>query len=81
MDAVAVGQFAMLQAVFEVHFVFFEVTFLIRFLDAASGGRVVVGDGQPYHGTVGQIHGTLHKAFTERTAAHDRAAVLILNGS
>ena len=40
-----------------------------------------MGDGEPDHGTVGQVDGTLNKALAKGTATYDNTSVVILNGS
>ena len=80
-DAVAVGQFAVLQAVVEVAGVGVKVALGVRLLYAAAGGGVVVCYGEAYHGAVGQADGTLHEALAEGAAADDGAAVLVLHGA
>ena len=81
MDAVRIGQLAMLQAVVEVHLIVAQVTFLIRFLYAAAAGGVVVGNGQADHRAVGQVDGALNQSFAVRPAAHHGATVLVLDGA
>ena len=44
-------------------------------------GSVVMGYGEPYHGTVGQVDGPLDEALAEGTATYHNAAVMVLDGS
>ena len=48
-DGVGIGQFTMLQTIFDVHFVIFLVALLIWLLYAAAAGGVIMSDGKPDH--------------------------------
>ena len=50
----------------------------VRFLDRASGRRIVTGDGKPYRRTVRKRNLILHQPLTERSATDDRSPVVIL---
>ena len=80
MDAVGRHQLTTLQTVVDVHCIVLT-TILVGFLDATARGCVIMGNGKPYHGTVGQVDGTLDKSFAKGTAPHNDAAVVILNGT
>ena len=81
MNAVAVSEFSMFQTVVKVHLVFLEVTLLVRFLNTAACRGIIMGYGEPNHGTVGEIHGALYQTLTKGAAAYDGSTVLILNGA
>ena len=81
MNAVERCQFAPGVAVFEVAAVGFFLAFDVRLLDAAAGRGVVVGDGEAYHGAVGEVDGALHKSLAEGASSDDGAAVVVLHSS
>src|SRR5262249_20573018 len=54
---------------------------VVWFLDAAAGGCIVAGDGQPQSGAVTKLVLFLNQAFAESPAADDRGAIPILEGS
>ena len=81
MDAVGTIELTMFVAVVEVHGVVLHVALDVWLLDAPSRRRIVMGDGEPHHRTVGEIDGALHKALAKRTATHHKTTVLVLNGS
>ena len=80
MDAVGVGQFAVVVAFDDIHVVALLVPLRVRLLDAASAGGVVAGHGEAYHRPVGEHEGFLHEPLAERAATHDEPAVLVLDG-
>ena len=57
------------------------ISLLVRFLNAASRGSVIAGNGDANHRAVFQIYGSLHQTLAECAAANDDATVLILHGS
>ena len=69
------------EPVLEIHLVVFQVAFLVRLLDAAAAGRVVMGDGQPDHAAVGEVERPLYKPFPESPSTDDRPPVIVLDGS
>ena len=81
MDAVCVGQFAMVVTFYDVHVILHLVPHGVGLLDAASARCIITCHGQSDHGAVGQDERLLYQAFAKRAAAHHQAAVLVLDGS
>ena len=81
MDAVGSGQFTALQAVIDIHGVFFLVTLFIGFLNATPRGGEIVGNGKSNHRAVGEVHWALYKTLAKGTAPDDKTTVVILNGA
>ena len=78
MDAVGTHEFAAIEAVEHVHFVFLLVAFDVGLLETASDGAVVVGDGEAYERAVGQVDGALHKSFGKGATTYNQSAVIVL---
>ena len=57
------------------------VAFVIRLLYTPAGRRIISGDSQPYHRSVGEWYGTLNQTFSEGTTPYDYTPVPILNRS
>ena len=74
-------QFATLQAVIDIHGIVAPLALLVRFLNAASGRSIVMGNGQSDHRTVRQVYGSLDESLAKGAAPHYDAPILVLNGS
>ena len=77
-DAVGRIELAVQEPLVEVVVVVFLVALLVGLLDAASRGRVVVGDGDSHHRPVGEVERALHESLAKGATAHHRGAVLVL---
>ena len=77
MDAVTVGEFAVMQAFQYVVSVVDVLT--VRLLYASAHGSIVFGYGKSYQGTVVKLYGALNQTLAERTAAYYCCTVPILN--
>ena len=77
-NAVLGIEFAMLESLLDVFLVVSLLTLHIRLLNATARRGEIVGNGEANHRTVGELDGSLHKAFAKRAAANDLSAVLIL---
>ena len=81
MDAVLIGELAMLVAIVEIHRIIQSVTLLIRFLDASAARRIVMGDGETNFAAIIEGQRTLHQTLTKGSATNHYTTVLILDGS
>ena len=81
MDAVLIGELAMLVTLVQIHRIIQSVTFLIWLLDASAARRIVMGDGETNLATIIEGQRTLHQSLAEGSATYHYSTVLILNGS
>ena len=81
LDAVLREELAVLIARQDVILVVLVAASHVGFLDAASGGRIVAGYGEAYHGLVAKGNGLLYKTLAKGAAADDGATVIVLNGT
>ena len=81
LDAVLREELAVLIARHEVLLVFGVFTVGVGFLYASSRRRVVSGDGQANHASVGESDLLLDESLAERAAPDDRRAVVVLHGA
>ena len=81
MNTISTHQFTTLQTIIDIHLIVFLLTFLVRFLDAATRGREIVGNGQTNHRAVRQVDGTLNQSLAEGATSNDNTTIMILNGT
>ena len=81
MDAVLIGELAMLVTLVQIHRIIQSVTFLIWLLDASAARRIVMGDGETNLAAIIEGQRTLHQSLAEGSATNHYATVLILDGS
>src|SRR6202012_4223934 len=77
---IAMEDLAVMEAL-HYFFIIIFVSFIIGFLDAAAGGRVVARDGEAEGGAVAELEGLLYEAFAEGAAADDGGPIPILEGA
>ena len=78
MDAVYVGQFAMVVTFDDVHVILHLISHGVGLLDAASTRGIITCYGQPDHRAVRQDERFLYQTFAKRAATYHQTAVLVL---
>ena len=81
MDAVLVGELAVLVAVVEIHGIILALALLVRLLDASAARRIVMGYGETYLATILKGKRTLHQSLAKSATTYDNASVLVLYGT
>ena len=72
-------EFTVVESVDNIHGICLLISFVVGFLDVATGGSVVMSHRQTHHRTIGKGEGTLHKSFAVCASAHHDTAVPILD--
>ena len=70
MDAVLVGELAMLVAIVEIHRIIQSVALLIRLLDASAARRIIMGDGETNLAAIIEGKRALHQSLAEGSATY-----------
>ena len=81
MDAVLVGELAMLVAIVEIHRIIQSVSLLIRLLDTSAARRIIMCDGEANLAAIIEGERTLNQSLAEGSATYHHSTILILNGS